>query len=107
MPARAGEDGGWRYAATQEPANIVKEDLLFNNMSSNAVAKSAIETAGQHFDNNAGNTKVTRLNGNNVNTRVGPSIILKVMAGDIICTAIIDHYYLTRILCHIIYNILP
>jgi hypothetical protein len=57
---------------------------LFNYMSSNGVAKSTIETAGQHFDNNNDNTKVTKLNGNNVNTRVGPSIILKVMAGDTI-----------------------
>jgi RHS repeat-associated protein len=72
------------YAATQEPANATKENQLFNNLTNTQVSKSSIETVDKHFDNEQANTNVTRLNGNDPNRRVGPSIILKVMAGDII-----------------------
>ena len=66
------------YAATQEPANAVKENQIFNNLSSYQTPKPS------GFDSDGSNTQVTKLNGSDVNKRVGPSIILKVMAGDII-----------------------
>jgi len=67
------------YAATMETAAAAKENALFSNVSSTAVTKPA------GFDTNNSNGMVSQLNGNvNVtgNKRVGPSIILKVMAGD-------------------------
>jgi RHS repeat-associated protein len=69
------------YAATMETAAAAKENALFNNVSSAAVTKPG------GFDTNNSNGMVSQLNGNiNVtgNSRVGPSIILKVMAGDTI-----------------------
>jgi len=69
------------YAATQEPDNATKENQLFNNISSTNSAKPS------GFDSDAGNTAVSKVNGNSVNTRIGPSIILKVMAGDVISVA--------------------
>ncbi len=66
------------YAATQEPANATKENLLFNNISGTN------ETKPSGFDSDGSNTMVSKLNGNNASTRVGPSIVLKVMAGDVI-----------------------
>jgi RHS repeat-associated protein len=67
------------YAATMETAAATKENLLFSNVGSTAVAKPG------GFDTNGSNGMVSQLNGNvNVvgNKRVGLSIILKVMAGD-------------------------
>ncbi len=69
------------YAATQEPANATKENQLFANLSSTTIAK---PTGGAGFDSDNTNTNVSKVNGGNVNTRIGPSIILKVMAGDVI-----------------------
>ena len=69
------------YAATQEPANATKENQLFNNLSSTTFAK---PTTGAGFDAVAANTKVSRVNGGTTSTRIGPSIVLKVMAGDVI-----------------------
>ncbi len=66
------------YAATMEAANATKENQLFNNISSTTVAKPA------GFDAVSANTQVSRLNGAVAGNRVGPSIILKVMPGDII-----------------------
>jgi RHS repeat-associated protein len=68
------------YAATMEPANAAKENLLFNGI----VPFPKPNDANQHFDSNSANTQVVKLNGGNAATRVGPSITLKVMAGDII-----------------------
>jgi RHS repeat-associated protein len=69
------------YAATMEPANAAKEEALFNNLASTRTDKPG------GFDNDGANAKVIRLNGD-INTggnkRVGPSIVLKVMAGDAI-----------------------
>jgi len=67
------------YAATMETATASKENALFNNVSTTAVAKPS------GFDTNGSNAQVSQLNGNvniTANHRVGPSIILKVMAGD-------------------------
>lgn len=66
------------YAATQEPANATKENQLFANLSSTTITKPG------GFDAVSANTQVSRVNGGAANTRIGPSIILKVMAGDII-----------------------
>lgn len=66
------------YAATQEPANATKENQIFNNLSAYQTAKP------NGFDSDGNNANVTRLNGSDASKRVGPSIILKVMAGDVI-----------------------
>lgn len=69
------------YAATMEDTNTGVEDQLFSGISTTKISKPA------GFDSDAGNLKVSKLNGD-VNTvgnkRIGPSIILKVMAGDTI-----------------------
>jgi RHS repeat-associated protein len=69
------------YAATMEPGNAAVEDQLFVNVSSTATTKPT------GFDAVGANTKVSKLHGD-INTggnkRTGPSIILKVMAGDTI-----------------------
>ena len=67
------------YAATMEAAAATKENQLFSNISSTVVAKPG------GFDTDNTNAQVSQLHGNiNVspNKRVGPSIVLKVMAGD-------------------------
>ena len=69
------------YAATMEAAAATKEDALFANVTPTSVGK----PPGMTNDNN--NQKVSRLHGDVTvggNKRVGPSIILKVMAGDTI-----------------------
>jgi RHS repeat-associated protein len=66
------------YAATQEPASATKENQLFNNLSSTTFTKPG------GFDSNSGNTKVSKVNGGSTSTRIGPSITIKVMAGDTI-----------------------
>jgi RHS repeat-associated protein len=70
-----------QYAATMEAAAATKENQLFSNISSTTVAKPG------GFDTDNTNLQVSQLNGNvNIgsNKRVGPSIVLKVMAGDTI-----------------------
>jgi RHS repeat-associated protein len=69
------------YAATMESAAAAKEDALFSNVSTTASTKPSGMT------NDASNQKASKLNGAiNItgNKRVGPSIVLKVMAGDTI-----------------------
>ena len=66
------------YAATQEPANATKENQLFANISSTTLAKPG------GFDAISANTQVSKLNGGVANNRVGPSIVIKVMPGDVI-----------------------
>jgi RHS repeat-associated protein len=71
------------YTATLEAANATTENLLFSNISSTTVAKPTTPSPG--FDSDTSNHQVSQLNGNvNIsgNKRVGPSIVLKVMAGD-------------------------
>jgi len=69
------------YSATMEPGSATVEDQLFANVSSTS------DTKPNGFDTVGGNTKVSKLHGD-INTggnkRTGPSIILKVMAGDTI-----------------------
>ncbi len=69
------------YAATMEAANATKENQLFNNISATTTAKPS------GFDTDGSNAQVSRLNGDintSGNKRVGPSLIIKVMAGDTI-----------------------
>jgi len=66
------------YAATQEPANATKENQLFSNLSSTTLAKPG------GFDAVTANTQVSKVNGGSASTRIGPGIVLKVMAGDVI-----------------------
>jgi RHS repeat-associated protein len=67
------------YAATMEQQNAQIENLLFDSVSSTQIAKPA------GFDTDTSNHYVSGLNASSsVNKRVGPTIILKVMAGDTI-----------------------
>jgi RHS repeat-associated protein len=74
------------YAATMETANATKEEQLFQNIASTRQTPKPGGFDGTP-DQNTNNGSVARLNGN-INTpgnkRVGPAIVLKVMAGDII-----------------------
>ena len=73
------------YAATMEAANANKEEQLFNNITS---TRQTPKPGGFDADNN--NQSVARVHGN-INTtgnkRVGPSLVIKVMAGDVISIA--------------------
>lgn len=65
------------YAATMEAANATVENKLFDSVSTTQLAKPA------GFDTDTSNHYVSRLNANTtINKRVGPAIVLKVMAGD-------------------------
>jgi len=69
------------YAATMEPGNAQVENQLFNNVSATQYPKPI------GFDTDTSNHDVSRLNGssgtsNSNNPRIGPSIVLQVMAGD-------------------------
>lgn len=83
------ESSGQIYSATMETANAATEDQLFSNVSSTAVSKPA------GFDAVGSNARVSRLHGN-INTagnkRTGPSIILRVMAGDTISASTFAWY---------------
>jgi RHS repeat-associated protein len=83
------EQGTDIYAATMETANAAKENALFSNISSTATTKPA------GFSNDNSNKMVSRLNGAvNItgNSRVGPSIVLKVMTGDTISISTYSWY---------------
>ncbi|HEY4150366.1 MAG TPA: RHS repeat-associated core domain-containing protein [Chitinophagaceae bacterium] len=72
------------YAATEETAAAAKENQLFTNLSSTQYAKPS------GFDTDTSNHQVARLNGDITTTgnyRVGPSLIIKVMAGDTVSIA--------------------
>jgi RHS repeat-associated protein len=69
------------YAATMETAAATKENALFSNVSSTAAS------VPSGFTNDNNNKMASKLNGAvNItgNSRVGPSIVLKVMTGDTI-----------------------
>ncbi len=77
------------YAATMEPQNATAENALFSNISSTTVAKPT------GFDTDPNNTQVSQLDGSNGNStlpRVGPAIVLKVMAGDTV-TMVTNAWY--------------
>ena len=65
------------YAATMEQQNATLENAIFDSVASTQYAKPA------GFDTDTSNHYVSMLNASaSVNKRIGPTIILKVMAGD-------------------------
>ena len=77
------------YVATMEQQNGQKEDALFYNIDNTRESK----PVDYPQDNTTSpNAAVARLNGDDPDKRVGPSIILKVMAGDTIQAAVKAFY---------------
>ncbi|MBN8852133.1 MAG: hypothetical protein J0H07_09760 [Sphingobacteriales bacterium] len=78
------------YAATMENKYAVKENLLFNNVSStqyltpNGFEPSSGGDTSNHY--------VSRLNGSSGGNRIGPSIVLKVMAQDTVTATVYGWY---------------
>jgi hypothetical protein len=70
------------YLASMEEGRSAVENALFSNIESSRSAK----PAGYPQETSAGsdNRFVAKLNGNNPDKRIGPSLVLKVMAGDTI-----------------------
>ncbi|WP_198674130.1 RHS repeat-associated core domain-containing protein, partial [Chitinophaga alhagiae] len=70
------------YLASMETERSATENALFSNIESSRSAK----PAGYPQDASAGNqnSQVAKLNGQHPDKRVGPSLVLKVMAGDTI-----------------------
>ncbi len=67
------------YAATMETERAPVENALFSNIDNTRAEK----PSGYPADNSAGNsTQVSRLNATNADRKIGPSLVLKVMAGD-------------------------
>ncbi len=67
------------YAATMESAVAAKETALFSNVSETRVSK----PVGYPTDESAGkNEFVSKLNANGSKSKIGPSLVLRVMAGD-------------------------
>ena len=78
------------YAATMENKSAAKENLLFNNVSATQfLTPNGFEpTSGADTSNHY----VSRLNGSSGGNRIGPSIVLKVMAKDSITVAVYGWY---------------
>ena len=74
------------YMATMEPQRAATETALFSNIDNSRVNKPA------GYPNEKGNTSVARLNGNNPDKRIGPAIVLRVMAGDTIAIGVKAFY---------------
>ncbi|RFS26231.1 hypothetical protein DVR12_00115 [Chitinophaga silvatica] len=69
------------YAATLETANLTIENALFANINATRVAK----PAGYPIDGTTSpNDFVARLNASSGSNKIGPAIVLRVMAGDTI-----------------------
>ncbi len=70
------------YLASMEPERSATENALFSNIESSRTAK----PAGYPQDATVGseNKQVAKLNGQHPDKRIGPSLVLKVMAGDTI-----------------------
>lgn len=69
------------YAATMETALLAKENALFANINTTRYAKTLI--GGYPADNTTTpNDYVSKINGTDGQQKVGPSLLLKVMAGD-------------------------
>src|SRR5699024_4425141 len=77
------------YLATMESEKSAKNNALFYNINNTRTAR----PSGYPQDNiTTPNTAVARLNGKDPDKRIGPSIILKVMAGDTIQAAVRAYY---------------
>ncbi|HEY8897222.1 MAG TPA: DUF6443 domain-containing protein, partial [Niastella sp.] len=71
------------YQAGMEDANRNFEVALFGTkVNATAVDKPVKQNDENFFDNDNGNKKVSKVNGATAEGRVGPGVILKVMAGD-------------------------
>jgi len=78
-----------QYLATMETQNAQTEDALFANVESTREAK---PIDYPQDETTTPNTAVAKLNGSDPDKRVGPSIVLKVMAGDTIEAAVRAFY---------------
>jgi RHS repeat-associated protein len=67
-------------AATLEPATIVNESIYYGNLTNTQLTKPSFFTDPLYP--NSGNTKVARVKNTGTTQKVGPNMILKVMAGD-------------------------
>ena len=81
------------YTASMEPESAAVENALFSNIDATRESKpsgypedatTAQSTANTQKAANTQNKFVAKLNGNNPNKKIGPSLVLKVMAGDTI-----------------------
>ncbi|WP_344980130.1 RHS repeat-associated core domain-containing protein, partial [Compostibacter hankyongensis] len=79
-----------QYMATMEPANTAKENALFYNVDQTRTAK---PQGYPEDETTTPNTAVALLNAREPDRRIGPSIILKVMAGDTLQAAVRDYYH--------------
>jgi len=78
------------YAATMENKSAAKENLLFNNVSSTQYpTPSGFEPSS---GTDTSNHFVSRLNGSSGGNRIGPSIVLKVMAQDTVSATVYGWY---------------
>ncbi|WP_142686614.1 DUF6443 domain-containing protein, partial [Chitinophaga polysaccharea] len=69
------------YVATMETSSAAKESALFSNIDNSRTAKPAGYPADESAGSNASVAKLTAANGGK---KIGPSIVLRVMAGDTI-----------------------
>ncbi|WP_341842546.1 DUF6443 domain-containing protein [Chitinophaga caseinilytica] len=69
------------YQASMEPENAAKETALFSNVDASRVDKPVGYPEDEQTKKNAA---VAKLNGADPDRRIGPSLVLKVMAGDTI-----------------------
>ena len=67
-------------AATLEPATITNESIYYGNLTNTQLNKPSFFTDPLYP--NSGNTKVARVKNTGTTQKVGPNMILKVMAGD-------------------------
>jgi len=67
------------YTATMEASNAATETALFSNLEDTRTIKPAGYPEGQSI---SGNQYVAKVNAKNSRTKIGPSLVLKVMAGD-------------------------
>ncbi|GAA4314351.1 RHS repeat-associated core domain-containing protein [Compostibacter hankyongensis] len=79
-----------QYMATMEPQNTAQENALFYNIDQTRTTK---PQGYPEDETTTPNTAVARLNAREPDRRIGPSIILKVMAGDTIQAAARAYYH--------------
>jgi RHS repeat-associated protein len=68
------------YAATMETGAAAKEEVLFSNINNTRTAK----PVGYPADGSTSNAAVSKLTTRGANKKIGPSLVLRVMAGDTI-----------------------
>lgn len=73
------------YMASMEPESAAKENALFNNVDATRANRPSGYSNEQSIASK--NDFVARLNGNDPDRKIGPSIVLKVMAGDTVAVS--------------------